>query len=128
MARSVNEGGHRATQLEMALGRRRPEARLLHHSDQGSHYACWDYQQLLNTHGLVCSTSRRRNPYDKAVAESFFKAPQAKLVCRCRLATREEVRAATVEYIEKFCNCRRRHSALGRRSPAGYEEIKQRLV
>ena len=107
--------------LEMALGRRRPAAGLIHHSDRGSQYACWDYQQLLSSNGLTCSMSRRGNPYDNAVTESFFKTLKVELVYRRRFATREEAKTALAEYIELFYNCRRRHSALGYKSPAEYE-------
>lgn len=109
----------------MALGRRRPAAGLLHHSDQGGQYACWDYQQLLKNHGLECSMSRRGNPYDNAAMESFFKTLKTELVYRRRFATRQEAKAAIVEYIETFYNCRRRHSALGYLSPAEYEAVRQ---
>ena len=119
------DGALAASALAMALGRRRPPSGLLHHSDQGSQYACSDYQQLLKSHGLVCSMSRRGNPCDNAVVESFFKALKVELIYRCRFAGREEAKAAVVEYIETFYNCRRRHSALGYRSPAEYEAIKQ---
>ena len=118
-------GALAASALAMALGRRRPEAGLLHHSDQGSQYACYEYQRLLRDHGLVASMSRRGNPYDNAVVESFFKALKVELVYRCRFATREQAEAAVVEYVETFYNCRRRHSALGYLSPAEYEEVKQ---
>ena len=50
--------------LQMALKRRRPARGLLHHSDQGSPYASEDYQQLLETHHMTGSMSRRGNCYD----------------------------------------------------------------
>jgi len=108
--------------LGMALGRRRPVSGLIHHSDRGSQYACYDYQQLLSSNGLICSMSRRGNPYDNAVTESFFKTLKVELVYRRRFGTREEAKTAIAEYIELFYNCRRKHSALGYKSPAEYEE------
>lgn len=111
--------------LAMALGRRRPLVGLIHHSDQGGQYACYDYQRLLSDNGLECSMSRRGNPYDNAVTESFFKTVKVELVYRRRFETREEAKAAVVDYIETFYNCRRRHSALGYLSPAEYEEVRQ---
>ena len=50
--------------LQMALKRRCPNAGLLHHSDQGCTYASEDYQDVLDTHGIMCSMSRRGNCYD----------------------------------------------------------------
>lgn len=107
--------------LEMALGRRRPGPGLLHHSDRGSQYACADYQKLIGENGLTCSMSRKGNPYDNAVMESFFRTLKIELVYRRRFQTREEARTALVNYIELFYNQKRRHSALGYLSPAEYE-------
>lgn len=111
--------------LAMALGRRRPLGGLIHHSDQGGQYACWDYQRMLTDNGFECSMSRRGNPYDNAAMESFFKTLKVELVYRRRFATREEAKTAIAEYIELFYNCRRRHSALGYLSPAEYEAVRQ---
>ena len=55
--------------LQMALKRRCPDAGLVHHSDQGCTYASEDYQDVLDTHGITCSMSRRGNCYDNAVME-----------------------------------------------------------
>ena len=43
--------------LQMALGRRRPSAGLIHHTDRGSQYASHAYQDLLKQHGMRCSMS-----------------------------------------------------------------------
>ena len=58
--------------LTMAIHRRTPNAGLLHHSDRGSQYAATAYQQLLTTHGMASSMSRRGNCWDNACVESFF--------------------------------------------------------
>jgi putative transposase len=58
--------------LEMALGRRRPAAGLVHHSDRGSQYASHTYRNLLSDHGIVCSMSGKGDCLDNAVAERFF--------------------------------------------------------
>ena len=107
--------------LRMALGRRQPGPELLHHSDRGSQYACHDYQDLLSSRGVICSMSRRGNPYDNAVMESFFRTLKAEWVNRHHFDTREEGKSELVKYIELFYNARRRHSALGYLSPAEYE-------
>ena len=108
--------------LEMAVGLRRPGPGLIHHSDQGVQYACGDFQRLLARHQLVPSMSRRGNPYDNAVAESFFRTLKVELIYRRRFRTRAEAKAAIVEYIELFYNRRRLHSSLGYLSPVEYEE------
>jgi putative transposase len=108
--------------LEMALGRRRPGPGLIHHSDRGVQYACGDFQRLLRRHGMKPSMSRKGDPYDNAVAESFFKTLKVELVYRRRFRTREEARAAIAEYIEVFYNGQRQHSTLGYLSPVEYEK------
>lgn len=107
--------------LRMALTERRPEPGLLHHSDRGGQYASTEYQDLLATHGVEASMSRRGNCWDNAVMESFFATLELELIARHRWATRAEARAAIFRYIAAWYNPRRRHSTLGYRSPATYE-------
>jgi Integrase core domain len=45
---------------------------LLHHSDRGVQYATTQFQTLLHSHGATASMSRKANPYDNAIMESFF--------------------------------------------------------
>ena len=108
--------------LEMAVGTRRPGPGLIHHSDRGVQYACGDFQRFLAHYGMIPSMSRKGNPYDNAVAESFFRTLKVELVYRRRFRTRDEARSAIVKYIESFYNRRRRHSSLGYLSPAEFEE------
>ena len=108
--------------FDMAVGRRRPGPGLIHHSDRGVQYACGDFQKLLKRHGMVPSMSRKGDPYDNAVAESFFRTLKVELVYQRRFRTRAEAKAAIVEYIELFYNSWRRHSSLGYLSPAEYEK------
>jgi putative transposase len=108
--------------LQMALGRRRPPAALLHHSDQGTQYASAAYQQVLRAHGIVCSMSRRGNCWDNAVVESFFATLKAELIERRTWPTRREVRDAIAEYIEVFYNAHRLHSSLRYRTPNDCEK------
>jgi putative transposase len=57
---------HRITRdlILMALWRRNPDSELLHHSDRGSHYASGDFQELLDTHSIVCPMSSAGSCYD----------------------------------------------------------------
>jgi transposase InsO family protein len=105
--------------LEGALQRRCPEIGLLHHSDQGCTYASEDYQRLLATRGVVCSMSRRGNCLDNAVAEAFFATLKGEL--GERFDTYADAKMKLFDYIEVFYNQRRRHSSVGRVSPAECE-------
>ena len=55
--------------LQMAIWGRKPPRELIIHSDRGSQYCSYDYQKLLNIHGLVCSMSKRGDCYDNAAME-----------------------------------------------------------
>jgi putative transposase len=99
--------------LQMALTERQPPQGLLHHSDRGSQYASREYQQLLATHGLLSSMSRKGNCWDNAVTESFFATLKLELVYQSHWRTRSQARSEVFEYIELFYNRQRRHSALG---------------
>jgi transposase InsO family protein len=107
--------------LEMAITRRRPAEGLLHHSDRGVQYACEDYQHLLQTHGILCSMSRKGNCWDNAAMESFWATLKTELVHHQHYASREEARQSIFEYIEVFYNRIRLHSSLNYQSPEAFE-------
>ena len=107
--------------LTMALTHRTPTAGLLHHSDRGSQYAATRYQQLLTTHGITTSMSRRGNCWDNACVESFFGTLKRELISHRQYRTRDEATQDIFEYIAVFYNRLRRHSTLGYYSPAEFE-------
>lgn len=107
--------------LRMALEERRPAPGLLVHSDRGVQYVATAYQELLATHGLEASMSRKGDCWDNAVAESFFATLELELIARHRWATRRDARHAIFRYIATWYNPHRRHSTLGYRSPVAYE-------
>ena len=108
--------------LEMAIGRQLPDTGLLAHSDRGSQYASNDYQRLLKGHGITCSMSRKGNCWDNAPMESFFATLKKELIYLEQYETRDEARQSIFEYIEMFYNRVRRHSGLGYKSPAEFEQ------
>ncbi|MBK6917963.1 MAG: IS3 family transposase [Deltaproteobacteria bacterium] len=112
--------------LSMAIGRRLPDAGLVHHSDRGCQYASDDYRRILRRHGLTCSMSRKGNCWDNAVAESFFSGLKTELIYRHAYRTRADAAKAITEWIEVFYNRHRRHSTLGMLSPADFEDFHRR--
>lgn len=106
--------------LDMATGRRHPLPGLVAHSDRGSQYASFDYQKELEKHGLICSMSKKGDPWDNAVMESFFGSLKRELVHHRRYRTRDEARRDIFEYIELFYNRVRLHSTLGYLSPVQF--------
>jgi putative transposase len=109
------------TALRMALSRRVVEAGLTHHSDRGSQYASNDYTDLLKANGIAISMSRKGNPWDNAVCESFMKTLKYEEVLRNEYRDLAEARASIREFLEKVYNQKRLHSALGYLPPAAFE-------
>jgi len=107
--------------LQMAVLRRSPPPGLVHHSDRGSQYASNDYQQMLADHQMVCSMSRKRNCWDNAVMESFYRSLKTELIYHEDFHSRLDARNAIFEYIEVYYNRIRRHTTLGYLSPETYE-------
>jgi transposase InsO family protein len=63
-------------------------------------------------HGIICSMSRSGNVWDNAAMESFFSSLKTERIARKVYRTRDDARADVFDYIERFYNPRRRHSAI----------------
>ena len=107
--------------LLMALWKRKPKRGLLWHTDRGSQYASDSHREILQTHGITQSMSRKGNCWDNSVAESFFHTLKTELIHHMTFATRGEAKQAVFEYIEVFYNRTRMHSANDYMSPEEYE-------
>ena len=107
--------------LQMALARRQPAPGLIWHSDQGSQFVSLAFGQAARKAGIAQSMGSRGDCFDNAVAESFFATLKKELIHRRSWPTRAELRTEVFDYIEAFYNRQRRHSTLGQRSPADYE-------
>lgn len=107
--------------LRMALQHRGARGGL-HHSDRGVQYASQAYQQLLTEASFTPSMSRVGDCWDNAVVESFFATLTKELLVDGIFASRAQARRELFEFIEIWYNRQRRHSSLGYRSPAEYEE------
>lgn len=67
--------------LEQAVGREDPaDFSLVFHNDQGVQYTSRAFQRCLESYGIAQSMSRPGNPWDNALAESFFKTLKRELV------------------------------------------------
>jgi putative transposase len=107
--------------LNMAYWQRKPLNGLIHHSDRGSQYASYDYQDLLNTYGMECSMSRKGDCWDNAVVESFFRSLKTERTDDVVYRSRDEARQDVIDYIEMFYNSNRLHSYLGYKTPNEFE-------
>lgn len=108
--------------FEMALWRRRPQPGLVFHSDRGSQYASFDFQQLLANSGITGSMSRKGDPYDNAMVESFFASLKSDRTSLRHYQCREDAKRDIVDYIEMFYNEERLHSSLNYVSPKDFEK------
>lgn len=108
--------------LQMALGRRRPPANLLHHSDQGIQYASQEYQAILKSYGVTISMSRKGNCWDNSVMERFFGSLKSERTDGIVYANRQQAKSDVIDYIEMFYNSTRPHSTLGYLSPVQFEK------
>lgn len=107
--------------LNMAIALRRPPKGCIHHTDRGSQYCSHDYRKILRQHRFKVSMSGTGNCYDNAAVETFFKTIKAELLWHRSWRTRRDAEIAIFEYINGFYNPRRRHSALGWKSPLAFE-------
>lgn len=61
------EGPLRA--LKMALVNESPKSRIIHHSDRGVQYCCFEYVKLLTSKGVTISMTENGDPLENALAE-----------------------------------------------------------
>ncbi|KKQ92380.1 MAG: Integrase, catalytic region [Candidatus Woesebacteria bacterium GW2011_GWA2_40_7] len=108
--------------LQMAILSRKPPAGLTHHSDRGVQYASYEYTNILKLNNIQISMSRKGNPYDNAVCESFNKTFKWDEVRLNKYNNYFEAKEAIANYIEQIYNAKRLHSSLNYRPPNEFEE------
>lgn len=110
--------------LQMAIARRKPPKGIIHHSDRGVQYLCYEYVDLLKENGFHILCSRKGNPYDNAWVESFMKTLKDNEVYMWHYETFIDVIERIPYFIEEVYNKKRLHSSLQYFSP---EEFEQKL-
>jgi putative transposase len=110
--------------LRMALTRRRAGAdvELIHHSDAGSQYTSFAFNQVLDDHQVLASIGSVGDAYDNAMAESFVDTFKTELIADRVWRTRSQLELAIVEWVAWFNNDRL-HESLGDRPPAEVETL-----
>ncbi len=107
--------------LAMAIrnGKTRPDA--IFHSDRGCQYTSAEFADFTAAHQIRRSRGRTGICWDNAWAESFNGTLKNELVHRTAYPTRKHAITDITRWIELRYNTRRRHSALGYRTPAQAE-------
>lgn len=108
--------------LDQALLSRKPQGGLVHHSDRGSQYASDDYVKRLEAHGITASMSRPARPWENGYCESFMNTLKSEEIT-CRVySTLEELKSNITDFIERYYNRERLHSALAYVTPEEFEQ------
>ena len=111
--------------LQMALRDREIKPGVIHHTDRGVQYACQEYVEELEKYGFLISMSRKGNPYDNAMAESFMKTLKSEEVYINEYCNFTDARNNIKRFIEIVYNNKRLHSSLGYRTP---EEVEAQFI
>ncbi|WP_291143758.1 IS3 family transposase [Flavobacterium sp. UBA7680] len=103
--------------LEMAVTNRKISNGLIFHSDRGIQYANKAFSKKLESYKCIRSMSRKGNHFDNAITESFFSSLKRELIDRkSNLRTKKQMRVEIFEFIEKWYNSKRIHTALNNRT------------
>jgi putative transposase len=111
--------------LLMAFQRRRPDRRVVHHSDRGAAYTSLAFSQRVRDLELDQSFGSTGDCYDNAAVEAFWATLKRELAWIHNTRSwpnRDELRSALFDYIEGFYNPNRIQRRLGHQSPAAYEQ------
>ena len=108
--------------LQRAIQLRRPHPDLVHHYDRGIQYASAEYTAILKQCGAVPSMSRPANPYDNASCESLIKTLKREEIYANEYQHLDHLRDNIEEFIERYYNRKRLHSALGYCTPEEFEQ------
>jgi putative transposase len=110
--------------LEMAAAIRgvHEHSVLIHHSDRGSQYTSYDFNDALDDYGILASLGSTGDAYDNALAESFVDSFKTELIADRVWRSRDQLELAIVEWVGWY-NQRRLHSSLGDIPPVELEAV-----
>ncbi|MBU1309211.1 MAG: integrase core domain-containing protein [Gammaproteobacteria bacterium] len=107
--------------MKKALMHREVKPSLLFHSDRGSEYGAYLFQNELARAGIRPSMNRPKHMTDNAHVESFFKTMKTETFHGLAFESVSQLRATLSRYIDSYYNKRRLHSSLGFKTPDEYE-------
>lgn len=109
--------------LERAYEARGRPQNIMIHSDQGCHFTSKAYRQRLKRYGMAHSMSRRRNCWDNAPMERFFRSLKSEWMPQAGWSTSLEAKHAINHYIYRYYNLYRPHQHNEGLSPMEKEDI-----
>ena len=92
---------------------------------ESTQYTAVEFGKRCKAMGVRPSMGTVGDAYDNAMAESFFASLECELIDRNSFKSKSEAKLALFTYIEGWYNPRRRHSAIGYRSPLNFEHAHQ---
>lgn len=104
--------------LQMALHKAVPD---IHHSDQGSQYAAYDYVHLLTQRGTQISMAATGKPEDNGFAERLMRTIKEEEVDLSEYHDFADAATQIGHFINTVYLTKRIHSALGYLTPAEFE-------
>lgn len=104
--------------LQMALSDHVP---LIHHSDQGGHYAAHAYVELLQEHQIQISMAAVGKPEENGYAERFMRTIKEEEVDLSDYRDYSDALSQIGGFIEEVYMTKRIHSSLGYLTPAEFE-------
>ncbi len=108
------------TALRRALQEHVP---LIHHSDQGVQYACWDYTELLLNRGIRISMAAVGKPEENGYAERLMRTIKEEEVDLSDYRDFHDAYQHLGRFLDDVYTHKRIHSALGYLTPAEFEVL-----
>ncbi|MGW2586638.1 IS3 family transposase [Streptomyces virginiae] len=108
--------------IEMAVAARGGQVSgVVFHTDRVAQYSAAAFAEVCRRHGILRSMGRVGSSYDNALAESFFQGLKRELLHGNRWTSKAQTRLELFRWLSYY-NRQRRHSALGYRTPAEFEQ------
>ena len=108
--------------IEKAKQNRKVDSPIIIHSDRGVQYISKAYIEATAAESFIRSYSRKGNPWDNAVIESFHALIKREWLNRYVIQHLSHAHELIFEYIETFYNTKRIHSHCNMKSPYDYEK------
>ncbi len=107
--------------FRIAYKSRQPKENLIFHSDRGSQYTSYAFQNLLKKFSISQSFSPSGSPQHNAVMESFFSSMKKEELYRRKYHSLEEFKTSIDKYVE-FYNDQRPHATNKYQTPNAVEQ------